>query len=85
MARVSDGSSVTWPQPGLVDAALALLLFAGALLEVSLDDLPGPVVAKITAVVAHDVAARLAYRRSGGDGGADDGRLCPRRGPWPSG
>ncbi len=50
MARVSDSSSVTWSQPGLVDAALALLLFAGALLEVSLDDLPGPVLAKLTAV-----------------------------------
>jgi signal transduction histidine kinase len=50
MAPVPDKSSVTSPQPGLVDAAIAVLLFAGALLEVSLEDLPGPVVAKVAAV-----------------------------------
>jgi signal transduction histidine kinase len=51
MPRFPDRSSLARLRPGLVDAALALLLFAGALLEVSLGDLPGPVVAKITAVV----------------------------------
>jgi signal transduction histidine kinase len=51
MALIPDRSSLARLRPGLVDAALALLLFAGALLEVWLDDLPGSAGAKITAVV----------------------------------
>lgn len=43
--------SVTWSRPILADATLALLLFAGALLEIWLDDVPAPVAARITAVV----------------------------------
>jgi signal transduction histidine kinase len=50
MARVPDGSSRARRWPGPVDAAVALLLFAGALLEVWLDAFPGPVAAKIAAV-----------------------------------
>jgi signal transduction histidine kinase len=37
-------------RPSLVDSAVALLLFACAVIEVSLSDLPGPLVAKIVAV-----------------------------------
>jgi signal transduction histidine kinase len=51
MALSTDGPSPARLRPGLVDAAIALLLFAGSMLEVVLDDPPGPVVAKITAVV----------------------------------
>jgi signal transduction histidine kinase len=50
MALSPDGPSPARLRPGLVDAAVALLLFAGALLEVWLDAFPGPAVGKIAAV-----------------------------------
>jgi signal transduction histidine kinase len=60
VAGVRNSSSLTWPRPGLVDAVFALLLFAGALLEVALGDVPAPLAAKITAVVLTTVP--LAWR-----------------------
>lgn len=49
MVRFADTSDAR-PGPGLVDAAIALALFSGALLEVLLNDVPGPLLAKIIAV-----------------------------------
>jgi signal transduction histidine kinase len=51
MTGMADRSSLARLQPGPVDAAVALVLFAAALLEAWLNDLPGPAVATTIAVV----------------------------------
>ena len=51
MARVSDGSPRAGTLIAPVDVALALLLFAGAVVELSAGDLPAPTAAKIVAAV----------------------------------
>jgi signal transduction histidine kinase len=52
MAGEPERSSLARLRPGPVDAVLALLLFAGALLEVLLGGVSAPATAKVTAIVA---------------------------------
>jgi signal transduction histidine kinase len=51
MAPIPDRISLARLRPGAVELSLALLLFAAAALEASLDDAPGPVGAEVVAVV----------------------------------
>ena len=60
MNRSVDPSRPGWPRPGLVEAAGASLLFAGALLELLLSGISSP--AGAAAIAATATTAPLAWR-----------------------